>query len=270
MKKFFILIAFLWAIAACVLAEEEPWVTMENAREQSSFVWGIELAQWNGATEHEFKPVKMNPEETYRQLLEAYNLGHDEATQQLLHSWGIAVEPCGYPILRDVITEQDINGKSLYANDIPRVRTVSFSGYGWGEEGTLIFVEQWPDWYLWDYIPYECEGYHLCGEDGFRGVFLEFSFIGHGTGCYVKEIEVYHLLHRKIEANYTVYGYEMYQNCGIQAYGAACYTEDGIHIFRKLSPMRLDENKNDYVPTGTILDVFDYEFNSEGDLRIIK
>jgi len=31
------------------------------------------------------------------------------------------------------------------------VQVISFSGWGWGEEGTLIFVEQWPDWYLWDY-----------------------------------------------------------------------------------------------------------------------
>ena len=270
MKKWIaFLAALIWGIAVQTIAEEEaPWVTMENVREKSGYVWAQEPAQWNGAQEQGFEPVKMNPEEVYNLLKDAYDQGQDEATQKLLRSWGIELEPYGYPILRDVITEQEINRRALYANDVSRVRTISFSGWGWGEEGTLIFVEQWPDWYLWDYIPYECENFQLCGEDGSNGVFLEFSSIGHGTGCYVKDIAVYHLFHRKIESGYTVYGYEVFQNCGIQAYGAACYANDGVHIFRKLSPLIYDDEKNDYVPTGSMLDVFDYGFNEQGELQL--
>ena len=93
--------------------------------------------------------------------------------------------------------------------------------------------------------------------------------IGHGTGCYAKYVDVYHLLNRKIEANYTAYGYEVYQKAGIQAYGAACYTEDGVHIFRQLSPLTFDEAQNEYVPTGVILDVFDYLIDKQGQLEQI-
>ncbi len=263
-----LLTALIWGITVAAMAEEAAhWVTMENVREKSSYVWAPEPSQWNGAQEQGFEPVKMNPEEAYTLLKEAYDQGQDEATQKLLHSWGIELEPYGYPILRDVITEQDINRRALYANDISCVKAISFSGWGWGEEGTLIFMERWPDWYLWDYIPCEFVGYQLCRENGSNGVFLEFSTIGHGTGCYVKYIEVYHLMNRKIEAAYTAYGYEVFQNCGIQAYGAACYAEDGVHIFRKLSPLTFDENRNEYVPTGSVLDVFDYEFNEQGNLQ---
>lgn len=265
MKKWtFALIACFLGIAAGVLAEEAaPWVTMENVREKSSYVWASEPAQWNGAQEHGFEPVKMNPEEAYNLLKEAYDQGQDEATKNLLHSWGVVLEPYGYPILRDVITKQELSRRALYANGIACVRTVSFSGWGWGEEGTLIFVEQWTDWYLWDYIPYECEDFHICGMDGSNGVYLEFSSIGHGTGCYVRDIEVYHLLRRQIEANYTAYGYEVHQNCGVQVYGAACYAEDGVHIFRKLSPLSYSEAENDFIPVGTVLDVFDYRVTEE-------
>ena len=150
------------------------------------------------------------------------------------------------------------------------MQLISFSGWGWGEEGTLIFVEQWPNWYLWDYIPSACEGFHLCGTDRGTRVYLEFSVIGHGTGCYVRYIDVYHLQTRKIEASYTTYGYEVYQDSGIQAYGSACYGRDGVHIFRQLSPLVFDEVRNEFVPTDAVLDVFDYSIDEQGNLELIN
>ena len=149
----------------------------------------------------------------------------------------------------------------------PLVQLISFSGWGWGEEGTLIFVEQWPNWYLWDYIPFSCEDFRLCGTDDGTGVYLEFGVIGHGTGCYVQYKDVYHLQTRKIEASYTTYGYEVFQNAGIQVYGSACYARDGVHIFRQLSPLAFDEAQNEFVPTGAVLDVFDYSIGEQGHLE---
>ncbi|HCI84654.1 MAG TPA: hypothetical protein DHV79_08760 [Lachnospiraceae bacterium] len=94
--------------------------------------------------------------------------------------------------------------------------------------------------------------------------------IGHGTGCYVRYIDVYHLQTRKIEASYTTYGYEVYQDSGIQAYGSACYGRDGVHIFRQLSPLVFDEVRNEFVPTGAVLDVFDYSIDEQGNLELIN
>ena len=173
-------------------------------------------------------------------------------------------------MLRELISQADLqhHGNSdISTENVPLVQVISFSGWGWGEEGTLIFVEQWPDWYLWDYIPFACEDFRLCGTDEGTGVYLEFGVIGHGTGCYVRYIDVYHLQARKIEASYTTYGYEVYQDSGIQAYGSACYARDGVHIFRQLSPLVFNEAQNDFVPTGAVLDVFDYGIDEQGHLE---
>ena len=208
--------------------------------------------------------------EAYRRLRNAYDRGQDEATRELLQSWGIEMEPCGAPVLRELISQVDLqhHGNSdISTENVPLVQVISFSGWGWGEEGTLIFVEQWPDWYLWDYIPFACEDFRLCGTDEGTGVYLEFGVIGHGTGCYVRYIDVYHLQARKIEASYTTYGYEVYQDSGIQAYGSACYARDGVHIFRQLSPLVFNEAQNDFVPTGAVLDVFDYGIDEQGHLE---
>ena len=262
----------LLLIEACAgsFAEEAPWVTMENVREHSGYVWREEIPHYNGAEEQGFQPLAMDPEEAYRRLRNAYDRGQDEATRELLQSWGIEMEPCGAPVLRELISQADLqhHGNSdISTENVPLVQVISFSGWGWGEEGTLIFVEQWPDWYLWDYIPFACEDFRLCGTDEGTGVYLEFGVIGHGTGCYVRYIDVYHLQARKIEASYTTYGYEVYQDSGIQAYGSACYARDGVHIFRQLSPLVFNEAQNDFVPTGAVLDVFDYGIDEQGHLE---
>ena len=53
----------------------------------------------------------------------------------------------------------------------------------------------------------------------------------------------------------------------IQVYGSACYARDGVHIFRQLSPLAFDEAQNEFVPTGAVLDVFDYNIGEQGDLE---
>ncbi len=172
MKRFVsILLSFLIILIGAVsIAEETPWVTVENVRDQSGYVWREEISGYNGAEERDFQPIVMDPAEAYQRLREAYDRGGDEGTRELLRSWGIEMETCGAPVLRELI---------------------GFSGWGWGEEGTLIFVEQWPDWQLWDYIPYACEDFRLCGTDHGTSVYLEFSVIGHGTGCHVRYIDVF-------------------------------------------------------------------------------
>ncbi len=275
MKRISLILFSLLLITVCAIsfAEEAPWVTMENVREHSGYVWREEIPRYNGAEERGVQPIAMDPEEAYQRLRDAYDRGQDEATRELLQSWGIEMEPCGAPVLRELISQADLqhHGHSdVSTENVPLVQLISFSGWGWGEEGTLIFVEQWPNWYLWDYIPSACEGFHLCGTDRGTRVYLEFSVIGHGTGCYVRYIDVYHLQTRKIEASYTTYGYEVYQDSGIQAYGSACYGRDGVHIFRQLSPLVFDEVRNEFVPTGAVLDVFDYSIDEQGNLELIN
>ncbi len=272
MKRFPLILLSLLLIAACAssFAEEAPWVTMENVREHSGYVWREEISRYNGAEEQGFQPLVMDPAEACQHLRDAYDRGRDEATRELLQSWGIEMEPCGAPVLRELISQADLQHQGhadISTENVPLVRLISFSGWGWGEEGTLIFVEKWPDWYLWDYIPFACEDFHLCGAGQGTGVYLEFSVIGHGTGCSVRYIDVYHLQTRKIEAGYTAYGYEVYQDSGIQAYGSACYAGDGVHIFRQLSPLAFDEAKNEFVPTGAVLDGFDYSIDGQGHLE---
>ena len=257
-------------ISAVSFAEETPWVTIENVREHSSYVWREEIPRYNGAEEQGFQPLAMDPAEAWQRLRDAYDRGQDEATRELLQSWGIEMEPCGAPVLRELISQADLQHQGhsdVSTENVPLVQLISFSGWGWGEEGTLIFVEQWPNWYLWDYIPFSCEDFRLCGTDDGTGVYLEFGVIGHGTGCYVRYKDVYHLQTRKIEASYTTYGYEVFQNTGIQVYGSACYARDGVHIFRQLSPLAFDEAQNEFVPTGAVLDVFDYNIGEQGDLE---
>jgi len=272
MKSLLLVILSLLLIAVCVnsFAEETPWVTMENVREHSGYVWHEKIPRYNGAEEHGFQPLAMDPEEAYLQLRDAYDRGGDEAARELLYSWGIEMEPCGAPALRELIGQADLqhheNG-GISAENVPPVRLISFSGWGWGEEGTLIFAEQRSNWYLWDYIPCACEDYRLCGADQGTGVYLEFSMIGHGTGCYARYVDVYHLQTRRIEASYTTYGYEVYRDSGILVYGSACYAEDGVHIFRQLSPLVFDAAKNEFVPTGAVLDAFEYTVDEQGRLK---
>ena len=275
MKRIRVILLSLLLIAACTssFAEETPWVTMENVREHSNYVWREEISSYNGAEEQGFQPIAMDPAEAYRRLRDAYDRGQDEATRDLLQSWGIEMEPCGAPVLRDLISQPDLQyygNSDVSTENVPLVQLISFSGWGWGEEGTLIFVEQQADWYLWDYIPFACEDFHLCGTDHGTSAYLEFSVIGHGTGCYVRYIDVYHLQTRRIEASYTTYGYEVYQDSGIQVHGSACYARDGVHIFRQLSPLTFDEAQNEYVPMGAVLDVFDYSIDEQGDLKLRK
>ena len=268
MLQFFSLLIIV--ISAVSFAEETPWVTIENVREHSSYVWREEIPRYNGAEEQGFQPLAMDPAEAWQRLRDAYDGGQDEATRELLQSWGIEMEPCGAPVLRELISQADLQhhgNASISTENVPLVQLISFSGWGWGEEGTLIFVEQWPNWYLWDYIPFACEDFRVCGTDHGTSVYLEFSVIGHGTGCYVRYIDVYHMQARKIEASYTTYGYEVYQDSGIQAYGSACYAADGVHIFRQLSPLVFDEAQNEFVPAGAVLDAFDYGIDEQGHLE---
>ena len=272
MKRFvsFFLSLLIIAISTVSFAEEAPWVAMENVREHSRDVWREEIPRYNGAEEQGFQPLAMDPAEAYLQVRNAYDRGQNEAVRELLQSWGIEMEPCGAPVLRELISQANLQhhgNAGISTENVPLVQLVSFSGWGWGEEGTLIFAEQGPNWYLWDYIPFACEGFRLCGTDDGTVVYLEFSVIGHGTGCYVQYMDVYHLQTRKIEASYTTYGYEVFQNAGIQVYGSACYARDGVHIFRQLSPLAFDEAQNEFVPTGAVLDVFEYSFGKQGHLE---
>ena len=185
MKRFSLILLSLLLIEACAgsFAEEAPWVTMENVREHSGYVWREEIPHYNGAEEQGFQPLAMDPAEAWQRLRDAYDRGQDEATCELLQSWGIEMEPCGAPVLRELISQADLQHQGhsdVSTENVPLVQLISFSGWGWGEEGTLIFVEQWPNWYLWDYIPFSCEDFRLCGTDDGTGVYLEFGVIGHG------------------------------------------------------------------------------------------
>ena len=147
MKRFvsILLPLLIIAISTVSFAEEASWVTMENVREHSGYVWREEIPRYNGAVEQGFQPLAMDPAEAYLQLRNAYDRGQDEATRELLQSWGIEMEPCGAPVLRELISQAHLQhqGQSDAATeDVPLVQLISFSGWGWGEEGTLIFVEQ--------------------------------------------------------------------------------------------------------------------------------
>ena len=78
---------------------------MENVREHSGNVWREEIPHYNGAEEQGFQPLAMDPAEAWQRLRDAYDGGQDEATRELLQSWGIEMEPCGAPVLRELISQ---------------------------------------------------------------------------------------------------------------------------------------------------------------------
>jgi len=64
-------------ISAVSFAEETPWVTIENVREHSSYVWREEIPRYNGAEEQGFQPLAMDPAEAWQRLRDAYDRGQD-------------------------------------------------------------------------------------------------------------------------------------------------------------------------------------------------
>ena len=147
MKRFvsFFLPLLIIAIRTVSFAEGAPWVTMENVREHSRNVWREEIPRYNGAVEQGFQPLAMDPAEAYLQVRNAYDRGQNEAVRELLQSWGIEMEPCGAPVLRELISQANLQhhgNAGISPENVPLVQLVSFSGWGWGEEGTLIFAEQ--------------------------------------------------------------------------------------------------------------------------------
>ena len=43
-----------------------------------------------------------------------------------------------------------------------------------------------------------------------------------------------------------------------------------MHVFRRLSSLAFDEALNEYVPTGSVLDAFDYSIDEQGNLELIN
>ena len=111
MKRFvsILLPLLIILISAVSFSEEEPWVTMENVRDHSGYVWREEIPRYNGAEEQGFQPLAMDPAEAWQRLRDAYDRGQDEATRELLQSWGIEMEPCGAPVLRELISQADLH-----------------------------------------------------------------------------------------------------------------------------------------------------------------
>lgn len=172
-----------------------------------------------------FSGLALAPEEAYRALLDAYEAGGDEGTRQVLTDWGLpGIVTEGQPV------RHALEGKG---NDL-RVETIGFAASGWGEENTLVFVGKGSGWQLIDCLPGETGALQSCGD---QGLYLECVSIGHGTGYYCRDVEVYNLLTRQMEAAYTAEGYESWYReeysswFQVQLWGAACYARDGLQIF---------------------------------------
>ena len=258
-KRFLLMLAALLLTVPFALgedAEDMPWVTVDTLREQADYVWNTGNESLPYSTKKDLFPIALHPEEAYAALAQAYEAQGEAGTAAYLQSLGIeGYSPSGQPVMHDVL---EANGP---------IRVVAFSGWGWGEEGSLLFKEKDSVWYLEDFVDEECLGIRRCGNEG--PFFLEFSLISHGTGCYAKYIDLYNLSTMKIEAGYTSYGHEMYGDCVISCYGAACWTRDGLHIFRKLCGLQYDEtagNIGNYENIGSVLDVFDYAPDEDGSL----
>ena len=264
MRKTGIVLLLILSFVFCAVTAEElgPWVTEENAREVASrWIWEDKPCQWTAGAQKDFMPMRMEPEAAYKKLLNAYQEKEEEGTKETLDAWGVDLEAKGYPQLRALNVPQEVQGSGV--NGIAAVQVVSFHGWGWGDEGSLLFVERMDGWYLWDYVPYACEELHVCGDIPF----LELSCQGHGTGCYAKYIDVYNLSSRRIEAYYTALAYEFYQDAGIQAYGAASYVHDGLRVFRQLTTCTVNAETGESLPGGSLLDVFVYPLNDQGSLE---
>lgn len=238
--------------------ESQPWVTMENLREHADYVWNIVDETAAYTAQKDFFPIVLSPEEAYAALTRAYEEQGEAGTAAYLQAMGIGCAPNGRPVMHAMEADRPI-------------QVVAFAGWGWGEEGSLLFMERTSVWYLVDFVDEACLDLQRCGSEG--PYFLAFSSINHGTGCYAEYVDLYNLSAIKMEAGYTAYGYEVYDGCGISCYGAACWAEDGLHVFRKLCCLRYDETVGeygDYVPDGFVLDVFDYALDENGSLTIVN
>ena len=244
-----------------------PWVTQDTLLENAGSVWndGTDQYSISACQSRGFQAVELRPEDAYQALMAAYGENREAGTAKLLSEWGLgSYRPEGYPI-RYVLSSDESRMK-VGSIHLVNIEIVCFSGWGWGEECSLIFVEEEDGWRLVDCVDAEYVGMHAIDGQDEECIFAEFQTIGHGTGYYTRDIDVYSLDTRRVEASYTAEGHDTFQYWGVQSHGAACYAEDGLHIFRRLSLLEYDEAANDFLPTGSLLDVFDYILDESGSL----
>ncbi len=245
-----------------------PWVTMDTLLDNAGSVWsdGTFLHSVSAAQSQGFLAMELQPEDAYQTLKNAYDADQGAGVAELLKDWGLwGYLPEGYPV-RHVVTSEGPSANAA-GKILPKIEIISYSGWGWGEECSLIFVED-GTWRLVDCMDAEFAGIRQF--DGQDALFLEFQTIGHGTGYYVRDIDVYNLKTRRVEASYTVEGHDIFQYWGVQSNGAACYAQDGLHIFRRLSLLEYDQASDDFLPAGSLVDVFDYALDENGSLVFLE
>ncbi len=241
--------------------ESHSWVMMENLREHADYVWntGDETAAYSA--QKDVFPIVLSPEEAYAALTRAYEEQGEAGTAAYLQALGIeGYAPSGRPVMHTLNTSE-------FA-ELGSILVVAFSGWGWGEEGSLLFMEKHGQWLLIDFVDEACIAVHPCCKEGtFIVMFLRVS---HGTGCYAEYIDLYNLSTMKIEAGYTRNGYEVFQDSGVRCYGTATWSNEGLNIFRELFCLRYDETADDYLSVGSVMDVFHYMPDENGSLKIVE
>lgn len=231
MKRFVgILLALLaWAAVFSVCAEmlrPDEVTTWEEARLFAPALDALwpEEPQPSYTQQTGFSGLFITPEEAWETLNAAYDQAGDAGTRQVLESWGILeTAPEGSPVRHSPA----LNGAPV------QVETIGFAGAGWGEDNTLIFVRAASGWQLTDCVMGETGFLHACGG---RGLYLEMTNVGHGTGYYCRSVLIYNLLTRQTEAVYAAEAYETWfrddlqSSFAVRCWGGACYTEDGVRI----------------------------------------
>ena len=261
LKRILCILAALLLIspALCENAESQPWVTVENLREHADYVWntGDETAAYS--SQKDLFPIALSPEEAYAALTRAYNEQGEAGKAAYLQALGIeGYAPVGRPVMHTLDTSEFPGLESI--------RVVAFSGWGWGEEGSLLFMEKQGQWLLIDFVDEACMAVQPCGSPG--TFIIMFSRISHGTGCYAQYIDLYNLSTMKIEAGYTQNGCEVFRDSGVRCYGSSTWSDEGLHIFRELFCLRYDETTDDYLSVGSVAEVFHYVPDENGSLKM--
>ena len=240
--------------------ETTAWVTADTLWDEGNLIWywGDESYAMSSGSNKDVFPMALDPEEAFEALTAAYEESQDYGTNDVLASWGlgwlIAIGEPHYQTYEFGTMER----KTVALIDFhPNIRSLDYS---------LIFMRQEDEWYLVDIVRAKCIGLKCCGSGAeqtyHQAIFLEFQ-----PSIFSREISLYNLQTRRVEAGYSIGGFESRDGLAVSCFGAACFTSsDGLYIFRRLSLLEWDAEAGDYVETDSLLEDFHYGVDENGAL----
>lgn len=230
-----LLAALLWLASGAAAQALSPSDvrTWDEAEQFTGGVWP--LGRQSYAQENGFSPVHLTPKEACAALNRAYEREQEAGYAAVLRGWGFdqADEagfwtPYGWPERRTL--GESVRLGEFYA-DLEVIRFTG--GFADASDNSLIFMKkEYGDWQLIDLVMGDARELRVAGDEGdTASAFIELLTVGHGTGFYAEQIDVYNPVTRRCEAAYTREGFDCPledRNMYLSAW--ADYDYDGLKV----------------------------------------